>query len=318
MRRRTALLVAAATSSALVACQVILGIEEHPLRPTTDAAPADATDMTSEPTDADAGTPIRWCVSEAIDADFCDDFDDPGQAPGAHWPPSDGVFVTGDASLAIETTYSSSPPQSLTGTSAGSFGGGTVATLEQTLHFDGGAADAAPPRGLRLEFDLKTTTLVLDASASAAFVGGFGRIHAPIISALGLVVDPNGLAIYQTASIFDVGDSSTVQRATVLDVPLEQLTQAVQFQRAILVVGPHDLIEAESLTCNSETVADAGDGGLLLAAKWFGTSTACLPLGGAFAGTAWLGAPLILVGAAAIGTSTVVAHIDNVVFRFVR
>src|SRR5678815_174959 len=83
-----------------LACGLVIGLEEKRGRPKVQANDSDVPPVEMPP------GPPRYCFEAGANALFCDDFDEPGQSPSAHWHGiPNGLtspVITGNASLLVE------------------------------------------------------------------------------------------------------------------------------------------------------------------------------------------------------------------------
>jgi hypothetical protein len=319
MRRwRTWAASVAFASTSLVACSVILGIDEKPLRNESDADVAiDAHDDADSDNDGapDAEPDVRCRLLESQGCgscahDFCDDFDVDGQAPAAHWKAPTGFknpIAQGDAGLNVSAP-ALSLPAALVAT-ASSSGTRAFAMLVEQLsfaeHHAGHTFD-----GVRIAVDVRLDALRFTGTdAGRATVLGLLRTDKTPPSGVAILLSGTAVQLVVSEDVLGgTGDAITAPVNDSLNVP-SLLNNWVRLE---VFVGDRDRALREGYACQS-----VGRG--LVAAASLGSGLVghtCVQLPPSFASTPWTSSPALLVGALLLSPGRASVRSDNVVADF--
>lgn len=304
---------AAGASSA--ACRGILGIEDLPLRVDSGATTPDA--------DVDGGPDAPTCPAEpkgcdpACKRDFCDDFDQDGQAPGTRWTAPAGFtnpVTRGDASVSLGAPFSS-PPASL-GVDLGDPNKGSYGMLMHQLDFRKEHPEPAKLRGLFLTASVRVDDLLFTNAAGSPLPDGGAA------AVLGLL-RPDGIPLKGLAILFtddtaylnvseDVLGGTTQSRLVDLKAPVELKSVRHNWVKVEIFVGTRDRAVArgyEQCTTAPETMVAAA----ALATRKLGSGCVGLPPSLA---DAWLEKPVFLTGTLMFGAGHGAIRVDDATAEF--
>lgn len=314
--RALALLAALAGGvGALAACRGILGIEDLPLR-------VDAGGTTPD-VDVDGGPDAPTCPAEpkgcdpACRRDFCDDFDQDGQAPGTRWVAPAGFtnpVTRGDASVTIGAPFSS-PPASL-GVDLGDPAKSSYGMLMHQLDFRVAHPEPQKLRGLNLTASVRVDDLVFTNAAGSPLP------DAGAAAVLGLL-RPDGIPLKGLAILFaedtaylnvseDVLGGTTQSRTVDLRTPVSLKSVRRNWVKVEIFVGTRDRAVARGYgECSSapETMVAAAS----LATKKLGAGCVGMPPSLA---DAWLEKPVFLTGTLMFGAGHGAIRVDDATAEF--
>lgn len=309
-------LVLTGLAACLFACGAILGIDDKPLRPDTDArALADATDAKDSGAEAQCNPRESAGCSADCPHDFCDDFDGDGQAPATRWTAPVGFknpILQGDSGVAL-TTSGNSPPAALVVTTTSS-GSTTFGILVNQLAFvDRHAGQAFD--GVRVAVDLRIDALT--------FTGVGGPVKdAGSATMLGLLrpdsFPPKGIAVVLSANSVhldvaeDVLGGGGAEAIAEINGGLNIANSLNNWVRVELFVGDQGRAVREGY----ETCKAIAPG--LVAAASLGkiVGEACVAVPAGFGPASWAEHPALLIGGLLFAPGNAAFRIDNAVADF--
>lgn len=293
---------AAALALVVSACDLVLGIRDYPLRDAGAVVVGDAG------ADAPAACLDPSLGCGACPHDFCDDFDQTGQAPNSKWPGTFGLaspFLRGDAG--VDLGEGRSPPAALHVRAESPTSTPSHAFLVRRL--DGPDAGTA----LRFAFDARLDHLeLLDSVGPVNDAGAvsIAAILSPVAGApsgAAIVLSTNGLYLAVSDNVLDSPDASVLPFYTGNLAPL-----AGNWVRIEMFAGP-----ASEATRLGFARCSSLQGGVAAARLIALGLSSCAPLPVALADLAWIRSPVILTGAFLFGQGRVEVRVDNVTADFV-
>jgi len=322
-RRAVALvIVCAGLMATLLACATVLGIEDRPLRVEGDAAsPMDATaDVGDGGADAQCNRFESRACSADCPRDFCDDFDEDGQAPETRWKTPIGFknpFTRGDSGVTL-TTAANSPPMALSATTASS-SQTSYGMLAHLLSFHP-AHDGQQFDGVRVAMDFRIDALSLTGT------GGGPVKDAGNAAVLGMLrselsAQPHGIAIVLSGKsmVIDVADDvlggTGANALGVVNDNLDITFLEGNWLQLELFVGDRE--RAVKLGYDRCAAADVAPGLVAVAALGGrALGVACVDVPASFGPASWPEDPIILAGSLLFSAGNASFRIDNVVADF--